>query len=87
MAGQWAPPPWTAYRALISGRLIALDKQLGIRPVNVGETWLRLMVKCLLRVTGKETKATCETAQLAVGVEAGIESVIHAMRVLWEEDS
>ena len=38
-------PPWAAYRALLSGRLIALDKQPGIRPVGVGETWRRLMAK------------------------------------------
>ena len=31
--------PWSAYRALMSGRLIALDKQPGIMPVGVGETW------------------------------------------------
>ena len=35
-------PPWAAYRALMSGRLIAPDKQPGIRPVGVGETWRRL---------------------------------------------
>ena len=29
-------PPWAAYRALVSGQLIALDKQPGIRPVRVG---------------------------------------------------
>ena len=29
-------PPWAAYRALMSGQLIALDKQPGIRPVRVG---------------------------------------------------
>ena len=31
-------PPWDAYSALMSGRLIALDKHPGIRPVGVGET-------------------------------------------------
>ena len=45
-------PPWAAYQALMSGRLIALDKQPGIRPVGVGETWRRLMAKCLLKVSG-----------------------------------
>ena len=31
-------PPWAAYRALMSGRLIALDKQPGIRSARVGKT-------------------------------------------------
>ena len=44
--------PWAACRAMMSGRLIALDKQPGIRPVGVGETWRRLMAKCLLKVAG-----------------------------------
>ena len=65
------------------GRLIALDKQLGIRPFGMEETWLILMAKCLLQVTGPEAKAACGTSQLSGGVEAGIEGAIHAMRVLW----
>ena len=32
-------PPWTAYLAFMSVRLIALDKQPGLYPVGVGETW------------------------------------------------
>ena len=78
-------PPWAAYRALMSGRLIALDKSPGIRPVGIGETWRRLLAKCLLRVSGQESKAACGMDQLVGGVEAGIEGAIHAMRVLWEE--
>ena len=46
-------PPWAAYRAMMSGRLIVLDKSPGIRPVGIGETWRRLLAKCLLQVTGK----------------------------------
>ena len=38
-------PPWVAYRALMSGRLIVLDKQPVIRSVGVGETWRRMMAK------------------------------------------
>ena len=74
-------PPWAACKALTSGRMIALDKQPGIRPVGMGENWRRPMTKCLLRVTGPEAKDACGTMQLAGGVEAGIEDSIHAMRV------
>ena len=80
-------PPWAVFRALMSGRLIVLDKQPGIMPVGMGETWRRLMAKCLLRVTGQESKAACGTSQLDGGVEAGIEGAIHEMCVLWEEHS
>ena len=31
------------YRATMSGQLISLDKQPGVRPAGVGETWWRLM--------------------------------------------
>ena len=65
-------PPWAAYRALMSGRLIVLDKQPGIRPVGVGETWRRLMAKCLMKVAKPEAKSAYGTTQLAGGLEAGI---------------
>ena len=32
-------PPWAAYRPLICRRLVALDKQSGVRPVAIGEIW------------------------------------------------
>ena len=69
----------------MSVRLIALDKQPGIRPVGVGETWRPMMAKCLLKVAGKEAKTACGTTQLAGGLEAGIEGAIHAMCILWED--
>ena len=80
-------PPWAAYWALMSGRMIVLDKQPGIRLVKVGETWRRMMAKCLLWFTGQEAKAVCGTTQLTGEVEAGIEGRIHEMRVLCEEHS
>ena len=88
--GEWLSnvrPPWAAYRALMSGRLIALDKSPGIRPVGIGETWRRLLAKCLLRVSGQEAKAACGTEQLAGGVEAGIEGDIHDARLQWAQHS
>ena len=62
--GKWLSngrTPWAAYRALMSGRMIALGKSPGIRPVGIGETWRRLLAKCLLQVSGQEAKATCRT--------------------------
>jgi len=44
-------PPWPAYHALMAGRLVALDKQPGVRPVGIGEIYCRLMAKCVLAVT------------------------------------
>ena len=45
------------------------------------------MAKFLLWLTVQEAKAACGTEQLAGGMEAGIEEVIHAMRVLCQEHS
>ena len=42
-------PPWSAYRALMFVGLIALDKESGIRPVGMGETWRRLMASAYSR--------------------------------------
>ena len=64
-----------------------MDKSPGIRPVRIGKTWRRLLVKCLVRVAGQEDKAACGTKQLAGGVEVGIEGAIHAARLQWTQNS
>ena len=80
-------PPWAAYQAITSSRMIALDKQPGFSPVRVRETWWRQMAKFLLHVTGQEAKAACGTEQLVGVIEAWIEGVIHSMRLIWEQHS
>ncbi len=77
-------PPWAAYRALKAGRLIALDKCPGVRPVGIGECWSRLRAKCVLLLAIEEAKEACGVDQLCTGLEAGIEGVVHAMRLLWQ---
>ena len=49
-------PPWEAYRALMLGLLIGLDKFPGVWPVRVGETWQRMLAKYVLVLTGAEAK-------------------------------
>jgi len=77
-------PPWAAYRALMSGRLLALDKCPGVRPIGIGETWRRAIAKCVLHVAGKEASASCGVDQLCAGLQAGIDGAIHAMQHEWD---
>ena len=73
-------PPWAAYRAMRQGRLVALDKNPGVRPVGIGECWIRAVSKLVLADCGKEGKAACGSIQLCAGLEAGIEGAIHSIR-------
>ena len=73
-------PPWAAYRATMARRLVALDKQPGVRPLGIGEVWERLWAKCVLGEAGQQGKLACGSSQLCAGLEAGIEGAIHAVR-------
>ena len=45
------------------------------------------MVNCILKVSVQEAKETCRTYQLCVGMEEGIEGVIHTIIFLWQKHS
>eukprot|EP00978_Attheya_sp_CCMP212_P041079 scaffold231101_cov38-Attheya_sp.AAC.1 len=66
-------------------RLLSLNKWPGIRPIGVGEVWRRLITKVNLMVTVEAAKAVCGDNQLCVGLEAGVEGAIHAMRLIYED--
>ena len=78
-------PSWAAYRALVAGRMVALDKNPGTRPVVSGEIWLRLIAKIIKRSCGWQCKGACGSKQLCAGLEAGIEGSLHAVREVWPE--
>ena len=78
--------PWSAYRAFISSRLIALDTQPGLCPVGVGETWRRLFTKILLKVTGPEATMACQDDQIWARLMAGIDVSTHRVQALWDEN-
>jgi hypothetical protein len=61
-------------------RLVALDKQPGVRPVGVGEILRRLIAKMVLRKAGDQAKVACGNLQLCASLEAGIEGAAHAVR-------
>ena len=52
-------PPWAAYRALMVGCLIALDKIPGISLIAIDEVLRQLIAKCVLRVDKVEAQEAC----------------------------
>ena len=80
-------PPWAAYRELILGHLISLKKLPGFWTVVVGETWLWMLDKYILVVTGAEAKEACGADQICGGLEVGIEGGIHMVRILCQQQA
>ena len=64
--------PWSAYRALMACRLVALDMRPGASPVGIGETLCRAITKLVMRVAGDQTKTDCGSIKLYAGIEARI---------------
>eukprot|EP00980_Cylindrotheca_fusiformis_P020458 scaffold7505_cov146-Cylindrotheca_fusiformis.AAC.1 len=71
-------PPWEAYRAFKAGRLIALDKQPGVRPIGVGDIFFRLFAKVLLKSCASSATQACGADQLCAGLRGGVEGAVHA---------
>lgn len=71
--------PWTQIQALMSSRLVALDKCPGVRPIGIGECLRRILSKCMILATGSEVTEACGQWQLCSGLNCGIEGAIHAM--------
>ena len=71
----------------MSGGLIALDKQLGVRPVYVEETWWHIFANIALKVTGPEATMAFQDDQLCDGLKARIDGAIHGVQAIWGENS
>ena len=76
-----------AYRKCMSGSLISLDKQPGFHPVGIGETWICLFAKCVLRVIGPESTSACQDDQLCAGLKVGIDGVFHGAQPILDTNS
>jgi hypothetical protein len=67
-------------------RLIAWDKQPGVRPVGIGELLRCLLAKIILHAVGPEATTACDNLNLCAGLKAGIEGAVHALRDARDSD-
>ena len=71
----------------IACRLIALDKQPGVRPIGVCEVARRIVAKAILQVVGKDVEEECGFLQKCSGLPAGMEAAVHAMQQMFDDES
>ena len=71
---------------LLASRLIALDKNPGVRPIGVGEVLRRMVAKAALRITSSDILNAAGSFQLCSGHASGCEAGIHAMTEIQSDD-
>ena len=67
-------------------RLIALDKNPGVRPIGVREVVRRIIGKAVLGLLKEDVQRATGYIQLCAGQECGSEVAIHAMREVFSND-
>ena len=72
---------------LVACRLVALDKNPGVRPISVGEVVRRIVMKAILRVVQQLVEEACGVLQTCSGLPCGIEAAVHAMRETYAANS
>ncbi len=78
-------PEYAKIRALNHVRLLAVDKEPGVRPLGCGEIWMRLISGTILDQCKERARDACNNVQLCAGLQAGIEGATHAMLDVFPE--
>ena len=68
----------------LASRLVALDKNPGVRPIGVGETVRRLVTKAVLHVLRHDILDSVGVHQLCAGQTGGVESAIHTVQEIFK---
>jgi len=71
---------------LVACRLIALDKNPGVRPIGVGEVVRRIIAKAALSIIRSDIQRAAGPIQLCAGQISGVEAAIHSMRTMFSTD-
>ena len=64
---------------------IELDKNPGVHPFGVGETWKLFFSKIVLKVTGPEATMACQNDPLCAGIKVVIDGPINGVQVLCDQ--
>ena len=75
----------TILNSFTACRLIALDKNPGVRPIGVAEVLRRIISKAILAIIGQDIKDAAGSVQLCVGQVSGCEAGVHAMREIFND--
>ena len=75
----------SALQPLLNSRLIALDKNPGVRLIGIGETSRRIISKAILSVLKQDILNTSGCLQLCAGQRGGCEAAVHAMREIFND--
>ena len=72
--------------ALMACRLIALNKNPGIRPIGIGEVCRRLIGKSVLSVIKPDILDVTGCQQLCAGQKSSCEVIVHCVRELYDSE-
>ncbi len=67
----------THIKPLLASRLIALDKNPGVRPIGIGDTARRIIAKAVLRIISTDIQEATGCRQLCGGQISGIEAAVY----------
>ena len=68
-------------------RLIPLNENVGVRPIEVGEVMRCVIGKAINWVLKEDIQEAAGPLQTATGLKAGAEAAIHSMRAIFEDNS
>ena len=73
--------------AFTACRLVALDKFLGVRPIEIGEVLRRIVGKANLavHVIGPDVQRVTGALQVCTGQQGGCEAAVHAMSLVFQD--